>query len=313
MIAPRQVISNPNTAQMICDVLEGGLIVEDNEESSQRQFAVSIAGSDNGVEPKLSPSSGKFPDPIDEDTVPRTPRKTSLFDLAVNKSGLKPRQTSTDLPISDSVQKSTSILKLLGLDHLVDQQVSTVVDEFEISGVDTSLIRETAENVLEHVMHHCNNFPAPHGPELMSSTINDPAFVDDTAKAFDKYLYFTYNDSTIIALIEIPGSTPQTTKSRIIARNMSGKYVWDSSLFFEGVKRCQDLTNNEQFEADTEIKTETSLGVAKKFEFRSDIEILTPTNISNMDPPSKYTRKHGEMPIWTPECEGVDMLDQLLQ
>jgi hypothetical protein len=312
MIAPRQVISNPNTAQMICDVLEGGLIVEDSElKSPNRQSVVASTSVIDTMDTRIQAGGRLTEVPEDEGSVRSTTsigKKTSVFDLASNRRSVGKSRTSGMGPTS------SSILKLLGFDHLSDLQVSTVVDEFEISGLDSSLIRETAENVLEHILNHCNNYPAPHGPELMSSAINDPAFIDDTAKEFDKYLYFTYNDSTIIALVEMPGSTPQSTRSRIIARNTSGKYVWDSSLFFESIERCQDISNNEQFSAKTNVAVEPqcSLGITEKFEFRGDVTILTPTS-RTVDTPSGYTRAFGEMPEWSPACEGVDMLDQLLQ
>lgn len=217
MVAPRQVVGNPNTAQMICDVLEDGLLAE-SENRTQHSVVTEMREQVSNI----IQNTAKHETPDDSPG-----KKTSLFDLSANRRSMSRLKTAPSIVALESDSEdiltvkspgSTDTLKLLGFGQLISQPVSTAVDEFEVNNVDSSLINETAENVLgitslcltsDHIMHHLNNYPPPHGPELISSTINDPAYVDETAKAFDKYLYFTYNDTTIIAIIEIPGSTPQ--------------------------------------------------------------------------------------------------------
>ncbi|CAG8737298.1 27528_t:CDS:2, partial [Racocetra persica] len=50
-------------------------------------------------------------------------------------------------------------------------------------------------------------------------------------EASDNYHYFSFNDTTIITLVEIPGDNAPV--SRMIIRDFSGRYAWDSSLFYK--------------------------------------------------------------------------------
>ncbi|KAJ3213934.1 Ral GTPase-activating protein subunit alpha-1, partial [Dinochytrium kinnereticum] len=133
--------------------------------------------------------------------------------------------SSTNLGIKGFVQRHGSL-------HLKNENSGGDEEGCE------SVIKEAAENVLLHIIHHIDNFPNSHGPALQSSQIVDPTFVEDP-KDDEKSLYFTFNDTTLITLIEIPGATPLETRSRLIARDLTGKYVWDSYLFYENLSKMK--------------------------------------------------------------------------
>lgn len=261
MIAPRDVLSTHNTAQMICEVLESALLDEHNVKITEPKPAENVEEGHSEIAKTNERSPSK---------------KTSLFDLTRKASLSKLKSSPSMVAMVAEIHRETreaEILHLLGFAHLLNQPLSTAVDEFDITVVEENLIKETAENVLEHILHHVNNFAPPHGSALMSSAIADPVFIDDYSKNNDKYLYFTYNDSTILTLVEIPGSTPQSTRARVIARNVTGKYVWDSFLFCESVKECIQIANNEQFDAKNIIPPVKSLGVVDQLVYREDVHV----------------------------------------
>lgn len=43
-----------------------------------------------------------------------------------------------------------------------------------------------------------------------------------------KYQYFSFNDTTIIAFVELPETEEHGPKARMIIRDVTGRYVWDA-------------------------------------------------------------------------------------
>ncbi|KAI8073208.1 hypothetical protein BC940DRAFT_343891 [Gongronella butleri] len=97
-------------------------------------------------------------------------------------------------------------------------------------------VNEAAEAVLLHLLHYFNNFPPPHGPATMHSTIVGPGVStasDDKAADTDfrQYQYFSFNDTTIIAFVELPPvDDTRPAETRVIIRDLTGRYVWDAHL-----------------------------------------------------------------------------------
>lgn len=91
-------------------------------------------------------------------------------------------------------------------------------------------VKESAEAVLLHLLHHFNNFAPPYGPATIHSTIIGPGVSQDDAE-YHQYQYFAFNDTTIVAFVELPKSdTRQHTQARMIIRDLTGRYVWDTQL-----------------------------------------------------------------------------------
>jgi hypothetical protein len=63
--------------------------------------------------------------------------------------------------------------------------------------------QEAAEAVLLHLLHQFNNFAPPYGPATIHSTIIGPGVSQDDV-GYHQYQYFSFNDTTIIAFVELP-------------------------------------------------------------------------------------------------------------
>ncbi|CAG8526097.1 24048_t:CDS:10 [Dentiscutata erythropus] len=174
---------------------------------------------------------------------------------------------------------------------------------------------EVAEYVLLHLTHHLDNFAPLHGPAMMNSTLIGPLgseTKDDEAS--DNYHYFSFNDTTIITLVEIPGDN--SSVSRMIIRDFSGRYAWDSSLFYKA-----SLDDKYPEKVDTHKDTE----VIDHISLRPDIKV-EPSNSkpksANSSPkiksryrPGSFFKDKNRLPVWTEtsSSEHINMLDNLLQ
>ncbi|KAJ3089470.1 Ral GTPase-activating protein subunit alpha-2 [Quaeritorhiza haematococci] len=155
----------------------------------------------------------------------------------------------------------------------------TLADELEITAKDCDLVKEAAENVLVHILHHVNHFAPPFGAATMSSLIADPAMSDD--KENEHYLYFTYNDTHLITVVELPGDTP-----------------WCS----------RDV------EIEYHSEQQNYLGMMQELNLESPTAIESQPRIIHPDTVT-YTRQPDELPIFNEQTGvgNVDMLDELLQ
>ncbi|KAJ3191793.1 Ral GTPase-activating protein subunit alpha-2 [Irineochytrium annulatum] len=157
------------------------------------------------------------------------------------------------------------------------------------------VIKEAAENVLNHILHHFNNFASPFGPAVISSQILESAFAED-GRAEDKSLYFSFNDTTLISIIEIPGVTPLDTRSRIVVRDMTGKFVWDNYLFYESLKTMRSRIQRwEQFPPDFVHQTDKQPSASFAVE---------PANYLGMVPSLQPNVDVDECPSCPPPIEG---------
>ncbi|KAI8367588.1 uncharacterized protein BYT42DRAFT_586812 [Radiomyces spectabilis] len=102
----------------------------------------------------------------------------------------------------------------------------------EMVEMDQSFVKESAEAVLFHLLHHFNNFPSPYGPATLHSTIVGPGLANDDKHdgEYEQYQYFALNDTTIVAFVELPASDTSGPQARMILRDLTGKYVWDAQL-----------------------------------------------------------------------------------
>ncbi|KAI8362756.1 hypothetical protein BD560DRAFT_178321 [Blakeslea trispora] len=99
----------------------------------------------------------------------------------------------------------------------------------ETSENDQSYVKESAEAILLHLLHHFNNFAPPYGPSIIHSTIVGPG-VSQEDLGYHEYQYFSFNDTTIIAFVELPKTEERGVQARIIIRDLTGRYVWDTQL-----------------------------------------------------------------------------------
>lgn len=95
---------------------------------------------------------------------------------------------------------------------------------------DQGYVKESAEAVLLHLLHHFNNFAPPYGPATIHSTIIGPGVSQDDVGGYHQYQYFSFNDTTIIAFVELPKTELRGAQARMIIRDLTGRYVWDTQL-----------------------------------------------------------------------------------
>ncbi|KAJ3243063.1 Ral GTPase-activating protein subunit alpha-2 [Chytriomyces hyalinus] len=100
-------------------------------------------------------------------------------------------------------------------------------DEYEIN-----MLKEAVENTVAHVLHHYSNFSPPYGPVLLSSQLCE-SFLNDERIGFDKIMLFGANDNSVMTFQDISEPEFQLYKTRATARDTSGRYVWDNSLFYQ--------------------------------------------------------------------------------
>ncbi|CAG8449369.1 5481_t:CDS:10 [Cetraspora pellucida] len=194
-----------------------------------------------------------------------------------------------------------------------EQNIHVVGVENDIE--DSNFVKEVAEYVLLHLTHHLDNFSPLHGPVMMNSTLIGPLGNDTKYdEASDNYHYFSFNDTTIITLIEIPGDNAPV--SRMIIRDFSGRYAWDSSLFYKA-SLDDKYSERENAYKTTEIIDHIIL--------RPDIKVESSNNkpkSNNSSPKIKSRYRSGNffkdknrLPVWTEtsSSENVNMLDNLLQ
>ncbi|CAG8520853.1 1490_t:CDS:10, partial [Gigaspora rosea] len=146
-----------------------------------------------------------------------------------------------------------------------EQNIHVVGAENDVEDVNFVKVisHEVAEYVLLHLTHHLDNFAPLHGPAMMNSTLIGPLGNDTKDdEASDNYHYFSFNDTTIITLIEIPGDN--SSVSRMIIRDFSGRYAWDSSLFYKA-----SLDDKYLERADTHKNTE----IIDHISLRPDIKV----------------------------------------
>ncbi|CAO3694673.1 unnamed protein product [Rhizopus microsporus] len=135
-----------------------------------------------------------------------------------------PRSVSTS-----SKKKEASFKFKLGADKRPDiQQNEHIIGSDTLPENDQDYVKESAEAVLLHLLHHFNNFASPYGPATLYSTIAGPGVAQDDGD-YQQYQYFSFNDTTIIAFVELP-EAKEKRQSRMIIRDLTGRYVWDAQL-----------------------------------------------------------------------------------
>jgi hypothetical protein len=99
-------------------------------------------------------------------------------------------------------------------------------------------LREAAENTLFHLTHHLDNYPPCLGPAVMNTNIPD-SLMEDNSETHDCH-YFSFNDSSVVAIIE----KPKDNKICLLIRNMTGKYAWDMTPFYHEFEDELEGTHN---------------------------------------------------------------------
>ncbi|XP_048455661.1 ral GTPase-activating protein subunit alpha-1-like isoform X1 [Rhincodon typus] len=193
------------------------------------------------------------------------------------------------------------------------------------SRIQQGLISIAARTVIIHLVNHVGHYPLSGGPAMLTSLISenhDNPFTDCTELSPELFenpnlQFFVLNSSTLISYLEIPvednipgggmsaGLSTATSNVRVVVRDISGKYSWDSAILYGPPHFCQqkqitskvsNLCREEQMAEPLSNETETD-----------DVDLR-----DYLVPQTK--RRCGEIvPSWDVIRDDEDALDEMLQ
>lgn len=166
------------------------------------------------------------------------------------------------------------------------------------------LIPLTARMVMTHLVNHLGHHPLSGGPALLNSLISenhDNPYVESSELSSEVFKspnlqLFVFNDSTLISYLQIPSDNSNTaplsanprdhsSEVRVIIRDISGKYSWDSGVLFRTLDGTSVTSSDSR---------EQSSHEAARLEKRSSV---------------RFSKCSSELDVE----DGVDVLDQLLE
>ncbi|XP_067895383.1 ral GTPase-activating protein subunit alpha-1 isoform X5 [Heterodontus francisci] len=127
------------------------------------------------------------------------------------------------------------------------------------SRIQQGLISVAARTVIIHLVNHVGHYPLNGGPAMLTSLISenhDNPFTDSAELSPELFenpnlQFFVLNSSTLISYLEIPvednipgggmsaGLSTATSNVRVVVRDISGKYSWDSAILYGPPQCCQ--------------------------------------------------------------------------
>lgn len=123
--------------------------------------------------------------------------------------------------IKGSKKKRASVTKEVMASEMLDQ-----LEQLKLKPVHGSeTIKEAAGILLVQLCNFLQNFPSPEGIEIISSQIGED---DDISVPQCEPLFYIYNDFALFSCIEVPKENESV--ARIILRDSTGKYAWDSTI-----------------------------------------------------------------------------------
>ncbi|KAL5008782.1 hypothetical protein ScPMuIL_014363 [Solemya velum] len=181
-------------------------------------------------------------------------------------------------------------------------------------------VKLAARTLINHLMNHLNHFPMGSGPSRLNTLaqehhdISDYGTDDLKQDIFSSHnvQFFLLNKKTLITFVELPalldvpgggvtaGLTTARTVCRVILRDLTGKYCWESSVLY-APPWCEQgsYINN----------AKTLLGLS------SDIELeplLIQEEIDIHKPPF-LPRRSTELPLYDSMRDGDDNLNDMLR
>ncbi|KAJ3038843.1 Ral GTPase-activating protein subunit alpha-2 [Rhizophlyctis rosea] len=330
MALPQELLSNPKVSTLVFEVIENGLNVRLQTSEDSLRDDVPRLQNHGTIRRRARLSIYDIAGPLTNQSGAATgPSAAALTPSNEGLASTRPGSgTRSERPLSDRPMSMVLDGKWGGSDWVAGEEKegggSGGVEEEKDESVE--MIKEAAENALMHILHQVGNFAPPYGPSMLSSQILDPALSEDPTAEPDRYLYFTFNGTTLITLVEIPGSSPLEARARLIVRDMTGRYAWDSYTFYQSLRKMQRLiyrpkTGNDSKEEPGEDDVEDAsmmpnpqdfdddpcryLGIAQEMKLSEDVTIESRPRVLSPDAVT-YARKENELPAWEEE-RGVDM------
>ncbi len=112
------------------------------------------------------------------------------------------------------------------------QEIYAILVNADPTSIILPQIRDSAENVILHLLHFLHNAPGKEGIDVLTSLISH---TDDIPEGMEsKALHFVQNESVLYTLVEVPRKdNPERRFARIIVRDSIGKYAWDTDILFD--------------------------------------------------------------------------------
>ncbi|XP_051864944.1 ral GTPase-activating protein subunit alpha-1 isoform X6 [Pristis pectinata] len=193
------------------------------------------------------------------------------------------------------------------------------------SRIQQGLISVAARTVIIHLVNHVGHYPLSGGPAMLTSLISenhDNPFTDCTELSPELFenpnlQFFVLNSSTLISYLEIPvegnipgggmsaGLSTATSNVRVVMRDISGKYSWDSAILYGPPHCCQQRQIAHQF---TNLHKEEQM--AEPVFSETDI---TDADLREYLVPQTKRRCREMVPSWDVIHDDEDALDEMLQ
>ncbi|KAG0300073.1 Ral GTPase-activating protein subunit alpha-1, partial [Linnemannia gamsii] len=118
--------------------------------------------------------------------------------------------------------------------------------------IEQQTIKEAAEVTLIHLVHFFNNAPACRGSDRALVTLgmdpsndgvsgsNNGGGLKSTSAAEHQRI-FALNDSILITVEEVPCARQGTYRTRVVLRDETGRYAWDSEIFYREFLQMEDF------------------------------------------------------------------------
>ncbi|XP_078262693.1 ral GTPase-activating protein subunit alpha-1 isoform X10 [Rhinoraja longicauda] len=192
------------------------------------------------------------------------------------------------------------------------------------SRIQQGLISVAARTVIIHLVNHVGHYPLSGGPAMLTSLMSenhDNPFTDCTELSPELFenpnlQFFVLNSSTLISYLEIPiegnipgggmsaGLSTATSNVRVVMRDISGKYSWDSAILY-GPPHCCQQRQTHKF---TNVYNEEQMSEP----VFSETEI-TDVDLKDYLVPRTKRRCREIVPSWDAIHDDEDALDEMLQ
>ncbi|XP_077996665.1 ral GTPase-activating protein subunit alpha-1-like isoform X2 [Glandiceps talaboti] len=198
-----------------------------------------------------------------------------------------------------------------------DSLLAPIISDFHRRSPD--VMRLAAKTVMSHLLSHLGHFPLGCGPSRINTLVSE--YHDNPSTEVDELStelfsspnvqFFVCNNSFLMSYVEIPaeldapgggvtaGLTTAKTQSRVVLRDLCGKFVWDSAILY-GPPECAiypypDLMG--RFNINNNANTSSDV-------FDDNTDQRTHENL---------VRQRSKLPSWEESEENQDVLDELLQ
>lgn len=154
------------------------------------------------------------------------------------------------------------------------------------------IVAEAAEILWVHMLNFLQNFPCREGIDIHSSLVTE---ADDHLEQDPSTTFYVYNDSLIVSVLQVPHPSGGVA-ARIILRDQTGKYAWDSLLTYDNPKE-KSIDQPLPLYRDSNVP-----------------EVYVPVPDPELSKLPNYQRENRQRPKYSAEhnCSLTDQLDQLL-